>query len=194
MELVRVRKVHLFIEEILHEGGPPAAQPRLRGAVAVVMANPYAGRYEPDIMPFMEALKPVGIEASRRLVAALGNERGKIDAYGKATIIGAAGELEHGACWHVPGGYAMREVLGGAKAIVPSATKVGPLGARIDVPLHHKDAAYVRSHFDAIEVGVPDAPRPDEIVFILGMAAGPRVHSRAGGFKASEISVGDGQR
>ena len=88
----------------------------------------------------------------------------------------------------------MREVLGGAKAIVPSATKVGPLGARIDVPLHHKDAAYVRSHFDAIEVGVPDAPRPDEIVFILGMAAGPRVHSRAGGLKASEISVGDGQR
>ena len=194
MELVRVRKVHLFVEEILHEGGPPAAQPRLRGAVAVVMANPYAGRYEPDIMPFMEALKPVGVEASRRLVAALGNERDKIDAYGKATIIGAAGELEHGACWHVPGGYAMREVLFGAKAIVPSATKVGPLGARIDVPLHHKDAAYVRSHFDAIEVGVPDAPRPDEIVFILGMAAGPRIHSRAGGLKASEISVGDGQR
>jgi len=194
MELVRVRKVHLFIEEIVHEGGPPAAQPRLRGAVAVVMANPYAGRYEPDIMPFMEALKPVGIEATRRLVAALGNERDKIDAYGKASIIGAAGELEHGACWHVPGGYAMREVLGGAKAIVPSATKVGPLGARIDVPLHHKDAAYVRSHFDAIEVGVPDAPRPDEIVFILGMAAGPRIHSRAGGLKASEISVGDGQR
>ena len=194
MELVRVRKVHLFIEEILHEGGPPAAQPRLRGAVAVVMANPYAGRYEPDIMPFMEALKPVGIEASRRLVAALGNERDRIDAYGKASIIGAAGELEHGACWHVPGGYAMREVLGGAKAIVPSATKVGPLGARIDVPLHHKDAAYVRSHFDAIEVGVPDAPRPDEIVFILGMAAGPRIHARAGGLKASEISAGDGQR
>jgi hypothetical protein len=194
MELVRVRKVHLFIEEILHEGGPPAAQPRLRGAVAVVMANPYAGRYEPDIMPFMEALKPVGIEASRRLVAALGNERDRIDAYGKASIIGAAGELEHGACWHVPGGYAMREVLGGAKAIVPSATKVGPLGARIDVPLHHKDAAYVRSHFDAIEVGVPDAPRPDEIVFILGMAAGPRIHARAGGLKTSEISVGDGQR
>ena len=194
MELVRVRKVHLFVEEILHEGGPSAAQPRLRGAVAVVMANPYAGRYEPDIMPFMEALKPVGIEASRRLVAALANERDRIDAYCKATIIGGAGELEHGACWHVPGGYAMREVLGGAKAIVPSATKVGPLGARIDVPLHHKDAAYVRSHFDAIEVGVPDAPRPDEIVFILGMAAGPRIHSRAGGLKASEISVGDGQR
>ena len=86
------------------------------------------------------------------------------------------------------------EGLGGAKAIVPSATKVGPLGARIDVPLHHKDAAYVRSHFDAIEVGVPDAPRPDEIVFILGMAAGPRIHSRAGGLKASEVSVGDGQR
>ena len=91
MELVRVRKVHLFIEEIFHEGGPSAAQPRLRGAVAVVMANPYAGRYEPDIMPFMEALKPLGVEASRRLVAALGNERDRIDAYGKATIIGAAG-------------------------------------------------------------------------------------------------------
>jgi hypothetical protein len=142
----------------------------------------------------MEALKPLGLEMSRRLVAALGGDARRIDAYGKGSIIGAAGELEHGALWHVPGGYAMREVLGGAKAIVPSATKVGPLGARIDVPLHHREAAYVRSHFDAIEVGVPDAPKPDEIVFILGMAVGPRIHARVGGLKASEISVGDGQR
>src|SRR5918998_827004 len=110
MELVRIRKVHLFVEEIFHEGGPPPLAPRLRAAVAVVMKNPYAGRYEPDIMPLMDALKPVGVEMSRRLVAALGGDLRKIDAYGKATIIGGAGEVEHGACWHVPGGYAMREV------------------------------------------------------------------------------------
>src|SRR5260370_10344331 len=97
----------------------------------------------------MEALKPVGIELGRRLVAAMGGDARSIEAYGKASIIGAAGEVEHGALWHVPGGYGMREVLGGAKAIVPSATKVGPLGTRIDVPIHHSNAASLRSPFNA---------------------------------------------
>ena len=99
----------------------------------------------------MEDLKPLGLMMSERLVAALGGREG-IDGYGKGAIVGEAGELEHGALWHVPGGYAMRELLGGTKAIVPSAKKVAGLGATLDVPLGHIDAAYVRSHFDAMEV------------------------------------------
>lgn len=193
-ELVRLRKVQVTVEEILHEFGPPPGRVRRRGAIAAVIYNPYAGRYEPDIMPMMEALKPLGLEMTRRLVAAMGCTPKQIEAYGKGTIIGAAGELEHGAVWHVPGGYAMREVLGGAKAIVPSSTKVAAMGARIDIPIHHVNAAYVRSHFDAVETGVPDAPRPDEIVLILAMADGPRIHDRAGGLRASEIKGEDGQR
>jgi hypothetical protein len=194
MELVRVRKFQLVVEEIHHEFGPSPARPTLKGAVAAVIHNPYASRYEPDITPMIEALRPLGLEMSRRLVAGLGGDPKAVEAYGKGSIIGGAGELEHGALFHVAGGYAMREVLGGAKAIVPSATKVAAIGARLDVPLHHLNAAYVRSHFDAIEVGVPDAPRADEIVYVLAMMTGPRVHERVGGLKALEISVGDGQR
>ena len=191
---VDVRKICLFTEEILHEGGPRPERPRRRGAIAAVIRNPYAGRYVETIEPFMEALKPLGLDLSRRLVDALGGDPKRIEAYGKGSIVGLAGELEHGAFWHVPGGYGMREVLGGAKAIVPSAKKVGTLGTRIDIPIHHIDAAYVRSHFDAMEVGIPDAPRPDELVLILAMTDGPRIHARMGGLKVSEISKGDGLR
>ena len=101
----------------------------------------------------MEDLKPLGLEMARRLVDALGGDPKAVEGYGKGAIVGAAGELEHGALWHVPGGYAMREVLGGAKAIVPSAKKVGGPGTRLDIPITHINASYVRSHFDAIEVG-----------------------------------------
>ena len=191
--MVQVRKIVTFLEEIFHEGGPPATRPHRRGAVAAVLRNPYAGRYVEDLMPFMDALKPLGLEMSARLIDALGGP-GNIEAYGKGAIVGIGGELEHGALWHVPGGYGMRELLANSKAIVPSSKKVGVAGARIDIPIHHREAAYVRSHFDAMEVGVPDAPRPDEIVFILAMTTGARVHARVGGLKASEISVGDGQR
>ncbi|MBM3600212.1 MAG: amino acid synthesis family protein [Alphaproteobacteria bacterium] len=193
-DLIHVRKIVVLVEEIMHDGGPPPATPGHKGAVAVVLRNPYAGKYVQDIMPMMEALKPVGLAMSRRLVAALGNNPKAVEAYGKGSIVGSAGEMEHGALWHVAGGYAMREVLGGAKAIVPSSTKLGAMGARIDIPIHHKDAAYVRSHFDAIEMGVTDAPKPDELVFILAMATGGRIHARAGGMTKEQISVGDGQR
>ena len=141
----------------------------------------------------MDALKPLGLELTNRLVGLLGG-KDAVEAYGKASIIGTDGELEHGALWHVPGGYAMREVLGSAKAIVPSATKVGAAGTTIDIPIHHKDAAYVRSHFDAIEVRVADAPRPGEIVYLLGMTTGGRIHARVGGLAAKDIKGEDGQR
>ncbi len=191
---IDVRKIALQIEEIRHDGGPPLDVPRRKGAVAAVIRNPYAGRFEPDILPMMEALKPLGLECSTRLLAALGGDAGVIEAYGKGSLVGAAGEVEHGALWHVPGGYAMRELLGQALAIVPSSAKVGALGASIDIPVHHRNAAYVRSHFDAMTVCVPDAPRADELMFVLVMSTGARPHARVGGLEASQISKWDGQR
>jgi len=188
-----VRKIVTVLEEIRHDGGPAADVPRRRAAVLAVVRNPFAGHYVENLQPAMEELRPLGTEMAQMLVAALGGTDG-IDAYGKAAIVGAAGELEHGALWHNPGGYAMRGLLGESLAIVPSAKKLGGMGARIDVPLGHKDAAYVRSHFDAMEVGLPDAPKPDEILLVLAMACGPRVHARMGGLAARDIAARDGLR
>jgi hypothetical protein len=191
---VDIRKILTAVEEIRHEGGPPPARPLRRAWVAAVIHNPYAGRYEPDILPLTDALKPLGLDMARRLVEALGGDPKVVEGYGKGAIIGERGELEHGALWHAPGGYAMREVLGGAKAIVPSAKKVGGPGTRLDVPITHINASYVRSHFDAIEVGLADAPRGDELLLVLAMTTGPRIHHRAAGLQASEIKGEDGLR
>jgi hypothetical protein len=191
---VAVRKRIVIVEEIFHEGGPVAETPLRRGAVLTVIRNPFAGRYVEDIVCFMDDLKPLGLAMAKQLVAALGGDPKAIEGYGKGAIVGAAGEIEHGALWHAPGGYAMREVLGGAKAIVPSTKKVGGPGTRLDLPVTHTNASYVRSHFDAMEVGIPDAPRADEIVFALVMTTGPRIHARVGGLKASEIKGEDGLR
>jgi hypothetical protein len=192
--MIEIREIFTQVEEIFHEFGPPAAQPLKRGAVAAVLTNPFAGRYEPNIVPMMEALNPLGLDLTRRLIAAMGVAPKDIEGYGKGAIVGSGGELEHGALWHVPGGYAMREVLGNAKAIVPSAKKVGAPGTRLDVPITHINASYVRSHFDAMEVYVPGAPSADELVYVLAMTTGPRVHERVGGLRASEIKGVDGLR
>jgi hypothetical protein len=189
-----IRKRVVIVEEIFHEGGPPAARPLRRGAILAVIANPFAGRHVEEIAPFMDDLKPLGLAMARDLVAALGGDPKAVEGYGKGAIVGAAGELEHGALWHVPGGYAMRERLGDARAIVPSAKKVGAFGSRLDVPLGHINAAYVRSHFDAMEVGISDGPRPEEILFCLAMTCGPRVHDRMGGLAAGDIKAWDGLR
>jgi hypothetical protein len=215
LPMIELRRVLTHVEDIHHEFGPPPAQPLRRGAIAAVLRNPFAGRYEADILPMMEALQPLGITLARQLHAAIGLPLERIEGYGKGAIVGAAGELEHGALWHVPGGYAMRELLGwkgdpqayakgqgdgskgqpaNALAIVPSTKKVGPPGAALDVPMTHINASYVRSHFDAIEVRVPGAPAADEIVFILAMSCGPRVHARVGGLKAGDIAKWDGLR
>ncbi|HEV7255262.1 MAG TPA: amino acid synthesis family protein [Mesorhizobium sp.] len=189
-----VRKILVQVEEVLHEFGPPPPAPQRRGAVLAVIHNPFAGRYVEDIQPFMETLRPLGLDMAQRLLRALGGEREAVQGYGKGVIVGGAGEIEHGALWHAPGGYAMREVLGGAKAIVPSTKKVGALGTRIDIPITHLNASYVRSHFDAIEVGVPDAPRADELVLVLAMTTGPRIHHRMGGLAVADIKGEDGLR
>ncbi|MFN6980220.1 MAG: amino acid synthesis family protein, partial [Gemmobacter sp.] len=119
-----LRKMILTVEEIAHDFGPPPPAPRLRGAIVAIVANPFAHRFEPDLQPAMEDLKPLGLAMTDRLIAALGGRDG-IDGYGKGAIVGEGGEVEHGALWHVPGGYAMRARLGESRAIVPSAMKVG---------------------------------------------------------------------
>src|SRR5882672_1874287 len=134
---VVIRKRLIQVEEIFHEGGKPAAVPLRRGAALVVIKNPFAGRYVEEISGFMDDLNPLGIAMASALLKALGNDPAAIQGYGKGAIVGAAGELEHGALWHVPGGYAMRHALGEAKAIVPSAKKVGGPGTRLDVPVTH---------------------------------------------------------
>ena len=213
--MIEIRRTHTHVEDIFHEFGPVAAQPLRRGFIAAVLTNPFAGRYEADILPMMEALNDVGTQMAHQLLAAMGVQREQIESYGKGAIVGAAGEHEHGALWHVPGGYAMRELLGwggdraaymagkgedktgqpgNALSIVPSTKKVGPPGCTLDVPLTHINASYVRSHFDAIEARVPGAPLPDEVVYVLAMATGPRVHARVGGLKAADIAKWDGLR
>lgn len=193
MPEVQVRKIATVVEEIYHEGGPPPAKSLRRAAALAVIQNPFAGGYIEDIQPFMDDLRPLGMEMSKRLIAVLGGDPRVVEGYGKGAIVGAGGELEHGALWHAPGGYAMREVLG-AKAIVASTKKVGGPGTRLDVPITHINASYVRSHFDSMEVGLADAPRADEILLALVMTSGPRIHARSGGLKASEIKGEDGLR
>ena len=214
--MIQIRRVFTHVEDIHHEFGPAPVVPLRRGAIGAVLTNPFAGRYVEDIVPMMDALQPVGIDMAQRLRAAMDVPVERIESYGKGAIVGANGELEHGALWHVPGGYAMRELLGwkgdrnayaqgkgsgpttgqpaNALAIVPSTKKVGGPGATLDVPMTHINAAYVRSHFDAIEVRVPGAPLPDEIVFFLVMSTGARVHARVGGLKAADIAQWNGLR
>jgi hypothetical protein len=203
--MIQIRRTLSHVDDIHHEFGPVAAVPLRRGAIAAVLTNPFAGRYEPNLLPLMDALGPVGLQMAQRLLAAMDVPAARIQGYGKGAIVGAAGELEHGAVWHVPGGYAMRELLGwqeqragtqpgNALAIVPSAKKVGGPGTALDVPMTHINASYVRSHFDAIEVRVPGAPAADEIVFVLAMSTGPRVHARVGGLAAADIARWDGLR
>lgn len=191
---ILLRKRVIVVEEIFHEGGPVVGTPLLRGAILSVIKNPFAGDYVEEITEFMEDLQPLGLMMAGQLVAALGGDPELIEGYGKGAIVGAAGELEHGALWHAPGGYAMRRALGDAKAIVPSTKKVGGPGTRLDIPITHINASYVRSHFDAMEVGISDAPRADELVLCLVMTTGPRVHARSGGLAASEIKGEDGLR
>jgi hypothetical protein len=194
MPAVEIRKRIVTVEDIFHEGGPRPGAPYRRAAILSVIKNPFAGRYVEDILGFSDDLKPLGLEMAHALIAALGGDPKAIQGYGKGAIVGSGGEIEHGALWHAPGGYGMREALGGAKAIVPSAKKVAGAGARLDVPITHIDASYVRSHFDSIEIGVVDGPRAGEIVLALAMTTGARVHNRAGGLKASEIKGQDGLR
>jgi len=193
MPELKLRKMLTAVEEIYHEGGPVADKPLLKVAAIAIIHNPFAGRYETEIQGFMDDLRPLGLQMAESLLKVIGGAQ-KVEGYGKGALIGASGELEHGALWHAPGGYAMREAIGDAKAIVPSAKKVGGVGARLDVPITHINASYVRSHFDSMEVGVNDGPRADELLLALVMTSGPRVHSRSGGLEPDDIKGLDGLR
>ena len=192
MPEVIVRKSFITIDEIFHEGGPASQTPLKRGAISSVIVNPYAGRYVEEITGFIDDLRPLGLQMAKDLLAALGGDASVVEGYGKGAIVGEGGELEHGALWHAPGGYSMRDQLPASKAIVPSTKKVGGPGSRLDVPVTHSNASYVRSHFDAIEVGINDAPRANEMIVILVMTTGPRIHNRAGGLAAKDIVGEDG--
>jgi hypothetical protein len=192
MSLIEIRKRSLAIETIYHEGGPPVETPLKLAAACAVIRNPYAGRYEADLIPFMVELRSLGTLLATELIETLG--RDKVEVYSKAAIVGVNGELEHGAVWHEAGGWAMREALGEPKAIVPSSKAVAATGYRIMVPLHYVHAAYVRSHYNSMEIGIQDAPRPNEILFALVMGTGGRVHARLGGLTKDQVSVHDGQR
>ncbi len=193
MSLVKIRKFKLDIEEVHHEGGPVVAEPLLIAVAVAVVENPYAGRYEENLLPFMEQLRALGGELSRRLITALGGAQ-RVQAYGKGAIVGEDGELEHGAVWHEAGGWAMREALGNPKAIVPAAKSIAGPGSRIMIPLGHIQAAYVRSHFGVAEMSLWDGPRRNEIAFGLAMATGGRIHARIGGLAAGDIKGEDGLR
>jgi len=192
MSLIEIRKRSLNIETIYHEGGPVAEKPLKIAAACAVIRNPYAGRYEPDLVPFMTELRGLGTLLATELVDTLGKEN--VEVYSKAAIVGVNGELEHAAVWHEAGGWAMREVLGEPKAMVPAAKAVAATGYRLMVPLHYIHASYVRSHYNTTEIGIQDAPRPNEILFGLVMGTGGRIHSRLGGLSKEQVSVHDGQR
>ena len=189
----QLRKMMLFSETIYHENGPPPASPRRRAAIVAIVANPFAGSWQADLQSSMDALKPLGLEMTDELIDALGGIEG-IDGYGKAALAGEGGELEHTALWHVPGGYSMRERLGAAKAIVPSAMKVGGPGTPIDIPLGHINAAYVRSHFDGMEVRLNDAPRANEIMVAVAVTDSGRPLPRVGGLTHAAAKGDDGLR
>jgi hypothetical protein len=193
MSLIKIRKKILNIESIYHEGGPARTEPIKMGSIAVVIENPYAGRYVEDLSELVKDSTELGMLLAPELIEALGGAD-QIQAYGKGAIVGLNGELEHGAIWHIGGGYPMRQNLPKAKSIVPAAKVVATAGTRLQIPLHHIEAAYVRSHFTTMDVGTIDGPRPNELLFALVMATGTRVHERLGGLRVDQIEVGDGQR
>lgn len=193
MSLIRIRKRSLTLETHYHELGPAPKTPLRIAWAGAVIANPYAGRYEPDLLPFMAELRSLGRTLAEELVETLGGKEA-IEVYSKAAIVGLNGEMEHGAVWHEAGGWAMREVLGQPKAMVPANKAVAQAGYRLMVPVHYIHASYVRSHFNSIEVGIQDAPRADEILFALVMGTGGRLNPRLGGLEKSAVKGEDGQR
>jgi hypothetical protein len=181
-----VRSWHSFVQETVHELGPAPEQPLIKAAVAVVIANPFAGQWVEDLSPLTDPSASLGTELGRRALALLGGR--PAESYGKGGIAGLAGEQEHVvACVTTVFGNALRDAIGGGEAWISSATKSAAAGTSIDIPLAFKDEVYVRSHYDAITVALPDAPRPDELVIIAAVATGGRVNARVGGLTVAEV-------
>jgi hypothetical protein len=191
----RIRKIVVQVDETLSEQGQPVDPPVRRAVAAAVIENPFAGVYEPDLSPLIEIGAELGDLLTRRAVAALGIPGDRVESYGKAAAVGEDGELEHAAAiLHPKLGTPVRAVLGKGAALIPSSKKRGGPGVVLDIPLGHKDAAYVRSHFDAAEIRVNDAPRAREILVAIAVTDGGRPLPRVGGLEKSAIKGDDGLR
>ena len=189
---MRIRKLVTVTEEILEDGGRRAAKPVKKVAAVAVIENPFAGRYVEDLGELVTTGEELGDLLGRRAVAALG---APVHSYGKAAVVGVQGEYEHAAAiLHPTLGTPFRAAVDGGKAIIPSAKKLGGPGTSIDVPLHYKDAAFVRTHFDAMEVRLVDAPKAGEILVALVVTDGGRPHPRVGGLTVTEAKKEDGLR
>jgi hypothetical protein len=191
----KIRKLIIQVEETRSEMGREVTPPVRKAAAIAVIENPFAGQYVEDLTPLMDIGEELGDLLGRRAVAALGIEPSEAESYGKAAIVGDAGELEHAAAiLHPKLGKPLRVAVEKGAALVPSAKKRAGIGAPIDVPLGHKDAAFVRSHFDAMEVRVSDAPRPNEILVAVVVTDSGRPLPRVGGLQVGEIDGKDGLR
>lgn len=183
---MELRRLYLFIEETYEEGGRQLEKPLRRVAAAGVVRNPCASKYVDDLTELYDIGAELGEILSQKAVAALGSDTAH--SFGKAAIVGMNGEREHAAAMmHPKLGEPMRKAVGGGKAIIPSAKKLGPPGTAIDVPLHYKDAIKVRSHFDAMEVRISDAPNGDEILLVVAVTNGGRPHPRVGGLQFADV-------
>jgi hypothetical protein len=190
-----IRKILTQVDETLVEIGRAVNSPTRRAVAVAVIANPFAGRYQEDLSELTEIGVELGDLLTKRCLAVLGIAPEQAESFGKAAIVGEGGELEHAAAiLHPKMGTPVRAALGKGAALIPSAKKRGGLGTAIDVPLGHKDAAYVRSHFDAVEIRVPDAPRSGEIVVAIAVTDSGRPLPRIGGLQKNEIEGEDGLR
>jgi hypothetical protein len=191
----KIRKIVTVVEETLVEGGKAVAPPTRRAAAVAVIDNPHAGAFVEDLSALIEIGQELGGLLAARAVAALGIPGEKVESYGKAAAVGEDGELEHAAAiLHPKLGAPVRKALGKGAALIPSSKKRGGPGVALDIPLGHKDAAFVRSHFDGMEVRIADAPRANEIVVAVAVTDSGRPHARVGGLQKSEIKGEDGLR
>ncbi len=193
--LARIRKIVVVLEETFAEAGRPVMPPTRRAAALAVIENPFAGRYVEDLSPLFTAGEELGRLLIERAVAALGIDGAAVQSYGKAAAVGEDGELEHAAAiLHPRFGAPIRAALGKGAALIPSSKKRGGPGVAFDIPLGHKDAAFVRSHFDGMEVRIADAPRANEIVVAVAVTDSGRPLPRVGGLQAHEAKGEDGLR
>lgn len=191
----KIRKLLTVVDETLTEQDQAVSPPIRRAAAVAVIANPFAGRFEADLTDLIDIGEELGGLLAERAVAALGVPGAEVESYGKAAAVGENGELEHAAALlHPKLGAPFRKVLGKGAALIPSSKKRGGMGVVLDIPLGHKDAAFVRSHFDGMEVRVNDAPRAGEIVVAVAVTTGGRPLPRVGGLKVSEVKGEDGLR
>jgi hypothetical protein len=193
--IAKIRKIVTVVEETRGEMDRLVDPPTRRAASIAVIENPYAGRYVEDLQQLIDAGEELGALLAERAVAALGIEGPRAESYGKAAAVGENGELEHAAALlHPKLGSPVRKVLGKGAALIPSSKKRGGPGVVLDIPLGHKDAAYVRSHFDGMEVRVSDAPRANEIMIAVAVTDSGRPLARVGGLTKDQIKGEDGLR